>query len=562
LWNPDGAIASLSYPAMTTRFDIAVVGAGSAGCALAARLSERPDLRVALIEAGGRSDHIMLRVPVTWPAASEQPRFGWRYGSEPEPGTMNRVLSQPRGRLLGGTSSINGMMYSRGHPSDYDGWAADGLQGWSHADVLPYFKRSETNWRGEGPYHGGAGPVSVSRNPRDPLIYPVMIETARVLGYEENDDFNGARQSGFGMPDFTVRRGSRESSWTAYLSKSRRPNLTVISNAVVTSVLHDGGRCLGVAYRRDGVDEVIHAGETVLSSGAFNSPHLLMLSGIGDPEDLRRAGVTPRHALPAVGRNLQDHPLIANVYKAARPLAFERLMRADRLAASGLRWLLGRGGALGDAPLSVQSYINLSGTSEIPDTQFQVSHVSFEARPWFPGWRAGAGDAFTVSAMQLRPRGCGDVTLRSNDPFDTPAIRLGLLANETDRQAARDMLAFSRRFFRQQPLADLVSEEVFPPPAVAGPQAVDAHLAATIQTGMHPVGSCAMGIDPVASVVDADLRVHGIANLRIADASIMPRIIGGNTSAPAMMIGEKAADLILGDSPTDHGVLLPKESFA
>ena len=285
------------------------------------------------------------------------------------------------------------------------------------------------------------------------------------------------------------------------------------------------------------------------SGGAFNSPQLLQLSGIGAPDALAAVGVTPRHDLPAVGQNLQDHPLVAAVFNAARPLGFNRLLRLDQLAMAAMRWAASRSGPLVNAPLSVQGYLRTQEDAQWPDTQFQVSHVSFMSRPWFPGWRKGAGHQFTAAAMQLRPEGRGSVMLKSSDPRMAPEIRLGLLATEYDREHARRMLRFIRDFFASDALSDLVAGELFPGRALDSDEAIDAHLRDTIHTGMHPTSSCAMGNDPARSVVDAALKVHGMDGLRIVDASVMPRIVAGNTSAPSIMIAEKAADMLLGKAP-------------
>jgi choline dehydrogenase len=530
-------------------FDVIVVGSGSAGGVVAGRLTEDPSLRVLLLEAGGKPQHPLLQVPVAWHAAAMQDRFTWGYASEPEAATGNRTMEQPRGRMLGGTSSINGMMYSRGNRGDYDSWAAAGLSGWGYDDVLPYFRRSETNWRGETTYHGGDGPLCVTKNPAHPEIYPAMIEAARALGYTELADFHGASQEGFGIPDFTTRGGHRESTYTAFLKPARaRPNLTIETGALATRLRIQGTRVTGLDYMLGGQTRQASAGEVIVCAGAFNSPKLLLLSGIGPEDELATVGVAPQHDLPMVGKNLQDHPLVAAAYRAARPFGFERMLRADQLALASLRWGLLSDGPLADAPLSVQGYIRTETDSDRPDTQFQVSHVSFMARPWFPGWRAGAGDQFTAAAMQLRPDARGSVTLRSADPVAAPQIRLGMLETERDRNQAREMLRFIRRFFATEPVAGLVIDEIFPGLDIQNDEALDSFIASTIQTGQHPTSSCAMGTDPATSVVDANLQVHGLQGLRVADTSIMPTIVSGNTSAPAMMIGEKAADLVLGRS--------------
>ncbi|HTX23856.1 MAG TPA: GMC family oxidoreductase N-terminal domain-containing protein [Steroidobacteraceae bacterium] len=541
---------------LPSEHDFVIVGAGSAGCVLANRLTEDGAHSVLLLEAGESDRRLVTSIPVAWLAASSTPALGWGYQSEPEAATQGRILPQPRGRLLGGTSSINGMMYSRGNPGDYDRWRDLGLRGWGFADVLPYFKRMETSWRGEGVFHGGSGPLRVSRQPADAFLTPQMAQTAASLGYRELADFHAMHAEGFGLPDFTIRHGRRDSTASAYLDPARsRGNLIVQTGAHATRVLIERGRAVGVEYRKRGRALVARAArEVILSAGAFNSPQLLLLSGVGPPDELEAAGLKPLHALPGVGKNLQDHPLVVAVYQASSPCTFERTLRLDRFARALLAWQLAGSGPLASNPISIQGFLRLSADARGPDVQFQVSHVSMLARLWFPGWRRGAGHQFTAVALSLRPAGRGEVRLRTSDPLAMPVIRLGLLTTDGDRRMAREMLKLTRRFFATAPVAALVSGELAPGREARSDDELDAYVRTTIQTGMHPTSTCAMGTDE-HSVLDAELNVRGIEALRVVDAAAMPDIVSGNTNAPTIMIAERASDLILGRAPLAPAVL-------
>jgi choline dehydrogenase len=456
------------------------------------------------------------------------------------------VIPAPRGKVLGGSASVNGMMYSRGVAADYDEWAKAGLEGWSYADVLPYFRRSEGNWRGSSAYHGADGPLTVARHEPDRVIYPRMMAAAQALGFKKLDDFHGADTEGFSVPDFTVHRGERASTSVRFLRPAlRRPNLTVITNAVVHRVLLDSMRARGVEYSvRGNVHTMDCDREVVLAAGAFGSPQILLLSGIGPPSGIEPHGIHVVHELPGVGANLQEHQSIAMMYEARGPITFDARLRADRLAIAVLRWMLFRTGPIAGLPVSAQGFVRTSPDLDKPDLQMLVSPVSMMARPWFPGWRVGAGHVFSVACVLLHPDSRGRVSLRSADPAAAPRILLNLLQAPEDRIAFTRIMRFVRRFFATEEAQKVVRNELVPGDALQSDAELEAFARANVRTAMHPTGSCAMGVGDDA-VVDARLRVRGIAGLRIADASVMPTIVGGNTNAPVIMIAEKAVDLLL-----------------
>jgi choline dehydrogenase len=538
-------------------FDYIVVGAGSAGCALAYRLTEDPDTRVLLIEAGGQDSHLYLRMPIGFLRAFLNPRFNWGYRSEPEPHLGGRRLPLPRGRVWGGSSSINGMFYMRGHPRDYDIWRQMGCTGWGYADVLPYFKRMETNWRGEGPYHGGDGPLHVVPIDTRKLLHDPLMATAANAGYPVSGDIDGAQPEGFARGEVTIDpRGRRASTARAYLRPAlARPNLTVESGALTTRVIVEHGRAVGVEYRQDGALHQARAeAEVILAGGVYNSPQLLMLSGIGPADDLKALGIAPVVDLPGVGRNLSEHPNVMLSFAARKPVTFLNELRYDRAARSVLQWALLGSGVFATQINSCNVLLRTRAELDRPDIQLMCNPVRMDAALWFPGLRARQAHMFGVGVVLLHQQSRGWVRLRSADPADAPAVTLNILAEPDDLATLRRGIREARRIYRTEPQASLTGEELVPGAGVDSDDELDAFIRRAAGVTQHPVGTCTMGTGPQA-VVDPQLRVHGIEGLRVADAAIMPTVPGANTNATAIMIGEKAADLIRGRSlPPAEGV--------
>lgn len=537
--------------------DFIVIGSGSSGAVIAARLSEDPHARVLVLEAGRRERSLKLAMPILFPFVMADPRFNWSYMGEPEPFADGRQIRQPRGKALGGSSMINGMLYARGHSRDYDEWRQLGNEGWSYEDVLPYFRKSEHHWAPADRWHGTGGPLSIKQQPKDNELYRRFIETVGKLGYEERDSFHRTRQEGWGPPPLTIHRGTRGSTAARFLIPAMtRPNLKVETGALVTRIEVERGRAVAVQFRdaRGQMRRIAASQEIILAAGTYNSPQILLLSGIGPADELAAHGIAPVHPLPGVGMNLQDHPSVAMVHRADRAVTLTNSLRLDRAALSGLHWLLSRGGMIADMPVTANGFIRTRPELERPDGQCLFQPTMIGGQTWFPGWRKPKDDVVAMACVLLRPEGRGWVKLRSADPADKPRILSNVLSTENDRAYFRRLVPQLREIFATAPLSDVLRGELMPGPDVRTDAQIDAWARSACNTALHPVGTCAMGpaSDPMA-VVDARLRMHGVEGLRVADAAIMPRIVGGNTNAACIMIGEKAAAMIAQDNGLTTG---------
>jgi choline dehydrogenase len=528
-------------------FDYVIVGAGSAGCVLANRLSEDPGTTVALVEAGGRDRNPWIHVPAGYYRNFSNPAVTWQYGSGPEPHLDGRVVPWPRGRVLGGSSAINGLLYVRGQAQDFDVWRQFGNVGWAYQDVLPYFKRSEDQERGADELHGAGGPLGVSDvRLGQRQLCNAFIDACEAAGIPRSADFNGASQEGAGYYQLTNRNGRRCSTAVAYLRPARsRRNLRIVTAALVHGIELDGRRAIGIRCGRAGRVETIGARrEVILAAGAIGSPQILQLSGIGPGAVLAASGVPVRHELAGVGENLQDHLQVRFIYACSSGGSLNEVWHSPwQQLRAGLEYLLTRRGILTIGAGVAGAFARSRPDVDLPDVQFHFMPLSADR----PGQGLHKFSGVTASVCQLRPESRGTLAIASADPAAHPSIVANYLAAETDRRVLLDGMKLIRRTTSQPAFARYVLREHLPGPEADSDEALMAYARGYATTVFHPCGTCKMGSDPRA-VVDARLKVHGIAGLRVADASIMPTLTSGNTNAPTIMIGEKAADMIREDA--------------